>query len=266
MLKHFYKILLISTIAVLILFLAQTVTGFFTLMPLNGVTTEAEKPKLTLKSYADGSFQSDVDRYLKDHFGFRECLIRFYNQYLWNCFHETNNATVMRGKGQWLFEEVSVRDYYESLMYKYAADTTEMKQILETEALRMWKVQELLKEYNIHIFVDINPGKHLIYPEFLPENRSFFHPEGFRAYDYYIKRFDELGIHYIDNVAIFKAIKDSVDYPLFYEKGTHWSNIAIYLISENPEGYLEDLQGHEMPVSRNKDLKILREELRTSPK
>ena len=42
--------------------------------------------------------------------------------------------------------------------------------------------------------------------------------------------------------------------------------IAIYLISENPEGYLEDLQGHEMPVSRNKDLKILREELRTSPK
>ena len=239
--KHFYKILFVSTIAVLMLFLIQTVTGFFTLKPLNGATTEAEKPKLTLKSYADGSFQSGMDWYLKDHFGFREWLIRLYNQYLWSCFHETNNATVMRGKGKWLFEEVSVRDYYESLMYKYADDTTEMKRILETEALRMWKVQELLKEYNIHIFVDINPGKHVIYPECLPKNRSYSRPEGLRAYDYLKNRFDELGVNYIDLVPVFKKSKDTVDYPLFTRTGTHWSNIAAAYAFDTIVRYMEHL-------------------------
>ena len=35
-------------------------------------------------------------------------------------------------------------------------------------------------------------------------------------------------------------------------------NIALYLISENPENYFEDLQGEKMPVSRNKDLTVIR--------
>lgn len=239
--KLFHKILFGSTVAVLMLFLIQTVSGVFTLKPLNGVTVEAEKPKLTLKSYADGSFQAGVDWYLKDHFGFREWLIRFYNQYLWSCFHETNNATVMRGKGNWLFGEKRVREHYESLMYNYTSDTTEMKRILETEALRMWKVQELLKEYDIHIFVEINPSKHVIFPEYLPENRTYTRPVGVRAYDYLKKRFDALGVNYIDFVPVFKSMKDTVDYPLFTETGAHWSNIAAWYSFDSIVRYMEHL-------------------------
>jgi hypothetical protein len=152
----------------------------------------------------------------------------------------------MRGKDNWLFEDVYVRDHYESLMYKYTDDTAKMRAICETEALRLWKVQQLLEELGVHIFVNINPGKDVIYPEFLPENTTFFQPEGFRAYDFYIKRFDELGIHYIDNVAIFKAIKDSVDYPLFYERGTHWSNIASVHVFDSILRYMEDLGGQRL--------------------
>ena len=114
--KHFHKILFICTTAVMVVFLVQTFTGVVRLEPLHGVTTETEKPKLTLKNYVDGSFQSNVDSYLQDHFGFREWLVRAYNQYLWSCFRETNNANVVRGKNDWLFEEVYVKDHYESLM------------------------------------------------------------------------------------------------------------------------------------------------------
>ena len=237
--KHFHKILFISIIAVLILFLFQTVTGFVTLKPLNGATTEVEKPKLTLKSYADCSFQDNVENYCRAHFGFREWLIRLYNQYIWSCFKETNNTTVVRGKGNWLFEEEHVRDHYESMMYKYTNNTAEMRTIFETEVQRLWKVQELLKEHNIHIFVVINPSKNIIYPENLPKNTTYNRPEGLRAYDYYKKRLDELGVNYIDFVPVFKKLKYSVDYPLFPETGTHWSNIASVYAFDSILRYME---------------------------
>ncbi len=222
----FYKILFFSTIAVMIIFLVQTVTGVVKLEPLHGAVLEAEKPKPTLATYVDGSFQENTEQYLRDHFGFREWLIRYYNQYLWSCFHETNNATIVRGKDNWLFEELYVRNHYESLMYDYTNDTSEMKKIFEKEALRLKKVQELLKEYDIHLFVVIAPSKDDIYPEYLPPNFSYNRPVGVRAYDYYTKRFDELGVDYVDFVPVFKNLKNTVDYPLFPQTGTHWTSIA----------------------------------------
>ena len=239
--KNFHIILFISVIAVLTFVSIQTFTKFVPVPSLKGVVTETEKPKLTLRNCVDGAFQDNLENYCREHSGFREWLIRLYNQYLWSCFKETNNTTVVRGKENWLFEEVYVRDYYESLMYQYANDTVAMRKILETEALRLWKVQALLKEYGIHIFVNINPGKSVICPEYLPENKSYLQPEGLRAYDYYIKRFNELGINYIDNMAVFKAIKDSVDYPLFYKTGTHWSNISSVHVFDSILRYVEHL-------------------------
>lgn len=251
--KNLHKILFVSTIVVLALLLVQTFTGIVYVKPLVGVTAEAEKPELTFKNYVDGSFQSDLENYCREHCGFREWFIRLYNQFRWSCFKETGNTTVVRGKDNWLFEDVYVRDHYESLMYKYTDDTTEMKTIFETEALRLWKVQQLLEELGIHIFVNVNPGKDVVFPEFLPENRQYSRPEGLRAYNYYIKRFDELGIHYIDNVAIFKAIKDTVDYPLFYERGTHWSNIAAVHVFDSILRYMENLGDqplHRLEISK----------------
>lgn len=244
--KNLHKILFVSTIVVLALLMVQTFTGIIHVKPLKGVTVETEKPKLTLQNYIEGSFQSDLENYCREHCGFREWFIRLYNQYLWGFFRETNNTTVVRGKDNWLFEDVYVQDHYESLMYKYTADTAEMRRIFETEALRLWKVQQMLEELGIHIFVNINPGKDAIFPEYLPENRSFTRPEGLRAYNYYTKRFDELGINYIDNVPIFKAIKDSVDYPLFYQTGTHWSNIASVYVFDSILRYMEAIDGQQL--------------------
>ena len=161
--KHFHKILFVATVALLSLVLFQTFTGLLPLPALNGAVMETEKPKLTLKSYTDGTFESETGKYLREHCGSREWLIRAYNQWLWSCFGEANNSTIMEGKDGWLFEEVYVRDHYESSMYKYTDDTAAMKQIFETEALRMWKVQELLKEHGIHILSGISPRKQVLF-------------------------------------------------------------------------------------------------------
>ena len=244
--KNLHRTLFVSTLAILVLILIQTFTGFIPVKSLRGVSIETEKPKLTFEGYVDGSFQNNLENYCREHCGFREWLIRFYNQYLWSCFKETNNTTVVFGKDGWLFEEVYVRDHYESLMYKYTDDTAKMRTMLETEALRLWKVQELLKEHNIHLFVCMDPAKDVIFPEYLPEVSTYTRPEGFRAYDYYQKRFEELGIHHIDYVAFFKTLKDSADYPLFYKKGTHWSNIASIHVFDSILRYMEVLGNQKL--------------------
>ena len=233
--------LFVSTIAVMAIILMQTVTGIVKLKPLHGAVTETEKPKLTFKSYADGTFQDSLENYCRNHSGFREWLIRAYNQYLWSCFKETSNATIVCGKDGWLFEETHVRDYYESLMYKYADDNDKMRKILETEVQRFKKVQELLEEHNIHLFLVIAPCKDAIYPEYLPKNATYLRPDGLHAYDYYKKRFDETGVNYIDFVSLFRNIKDSVDYPLFPSCGTHWSNIASVYAFDSILRYMEVL-------------------------
>ncbi len=237
----FHKILFIITIVLLTLVMVQTLTGFINFRSLRGAMTLAEMPKLTYKSYVDNSFQRGFEQYAKDHMGFREWALRLYNQYVWSCYHTNSNNYILVGKDNWLYESEFVMDHYESAMYKYTDNPEVMKQTFEKEALRLWKVQELLKEHDVHIFVNMIPGKDVIFPEYLPENTEYFEPDGIHAYDYYKKRFDELGINYIDNVEIFKKLKNNVDYQLFTKTGTHWSNIASVYVFDSIINYMEAL-------------------------
>ena len=207
---NFHKILFFTTIAFFTIILIQTIWHPINFKPLKGVTVKTELPKFTFESYSSNKFQSQFEKYTKENFGFREWTFRMYNQYIWSCYHKTNAFIVVEGKEGYLYEKEFVRDHYESLMYNHTNDTSVMKDLFETEALRLWKVQELLKEHDIHIFVNLIPGKDIIYPEYLPEN-IYTRPDGIHAYDYYKPKFDELGINYIDNVTYFQEIKDKVE-------------------------------------------------------
>ena len=187
--NNFHKILFLATILVFVVILAQTLWHPINFRPLKGVTVKTEMPKLTFESYKNNSFQKKFDKYTQENFGFREWTFRMYNQYLWSCYRKIKAFIVVEGKEGYLYEKEFVRDHYESLMYNHTSDTTVMKELFETEALRLWKVQELLKEHDIHIFVNLIPGKDIIYPEYLPEN-TYTRPDGIHAYDFY-KRSEE---------------------------------------------------------------------------
>lgn len=238
---NFNKILFIITILLFGLIFVQSIWHPIELKPLDGATYKTEFPKLTFESYKDNSFQNNLNKYSQENFAFREWALRFYNQYLWSFYHKTNAYIVIEGKEGYLYEKEFVRDHYQSLMYNHTDDTTVMINMFETEALRLWKVQELLKEYDIHIFVNLLPGKDVIYPEYLPEGVYNDKPDGVHAYDYYKPKFDELGINYIDNVTHFQNIKDKVDYPLFPKTGTHWTNIAATYAFDSIIKYMETL-------------------------
>ena len=239
-----HNILLIITLVLLVLLFVQSLFHPISLKSLKGFYNPVEKPALTYKNLADGSYQRNFEEYQQYHFGFREWSIRLYNQYLWTCYHKTYNGWILIGKNDWLYESDFVQDHYESMIYKWFKGDVEGKaKEFNKKAENLYKLQEILKKYNTHIFVNMIPGKDVIYPENLPENKWYFNPDGVHAYDFYKKKFDELGVNYIDFVEVFKDEKDKVDYPLFYQTGTHWSNIASTHAFDSIMRYMENLSG-----------------------
>lgn len=240
-------ILSLLTVAALLALLIQTVWHPYNKMrPLSGFNIAKEVPTLSFENYKNGTLQRDLEVYSKEHFGFREWLLRLYNQYMWSCYHKTYNGWIDVGKDNWLYESEFVRDHYESMMYKYTDDANEMKRQFDETAENLYKLQEILKSRGTHIFVNMIPGKDVIYPEYLPENTRYTKPEGVHAYDYYKKRFDELGVNYIDNVEWFKQLKGTADYPLFPKTGTHWSNLAATYAFDSIMRYMESIGGINM--------------------
>jgi len=211
---------------------------FVAIKPLNGVETKTEKPEFSIESYRKGEYQTNLEKYSKENFGFRETFIRCYNQYLWDFYDMININGVSVGRDGWLYEPWFVDDYYHGLMF--TDDPEQFKSILRKEAVRLYKLQEVLKSLDVTLLVMIEPGKDRVYPEHLPDRKKHYDgPEGVRAADYYPYLFDSLGINYVDFSKHFIELKDKVDYPLFPQTGTHWSNIAALHVADSLIKYME---------------------------
>ena len=107
--KTTYDIILFSILGVLaFLPILQEHFRLMSLKPLNGVVVEEEKPECSKGSYVSGHYQKQMEAYLGQHFGFREPVIRIYNQYLWNFYRKTYARDVAVGKKEWLYYQQSV--------------------------------------------------------------------------------------------------------------------------------------------------------------
>lgn len=232
-------ILCFLTIGVFIMIYVQDRTHVFKLKKLNGVYYEPKDAKLTFNSFRHGSFQKNLEENLRYNFGFREALIPLYNQYLWDFYHKSSNYTVKVGKDDWLFGWDDVANYYQGAKYRYGDDKNVTKSHLDREALRMYKVQHILDEYGVFIFVSLLPSKAFVFPEYLPKTQDTTR-ESFHAINYYPHVFDSLGINYINVQKIFEDQKGKVDYPLFPKTGMHWSYIAAEHAFDTMLRYVEN--------------------------
>ena len=110
--NSFIKILLfVLTMALLFVFAIQQRAKIWTFEPLNGVFEPTPQPELTFETYRTAKFQSQVEPYLKENMGFREPLIRFYNQFLYDFFKTSNNKDIIVGKDNWLYFIQHVNEY-----------------------------------------------------------------------------------------------------------------------------------------------------------
>ena len=212
---------------------------------LKGVVEEQPMPSLSFQNYCDGSFQEQTEVYLKQHFGYREPLIRLYNQYLWDFYQKTpvSKGILTFGKDGWLYEPWVVNDYYQIHFHFHAYTAEEMTKRLADETKRLYQLQHILKPYNKHLFVCIAPSKDWIYPEHLPENLDtrYEDEEKMSARIFCKDEYTKLGIDYLDLEQYFLKVKDTADFLLFPQTGTHWTKYASLFAADTLIRYMEHL-------------------------
>ena len=238
-------ILFALTAVLLFASMLQNIFNLPIFKPLKGVVVEEAKPEFTFRNCCDGSFQQQVEPYLKQHLGCREPLIRLYNQYLWDCYGKTpvTEGQVTFGKDGWMYEPWVVADHYQRQFRYYASDSTQMATMLSEEAQRVLQLQEILDSYGIKLFVCLVPAKDLICPEYLPENQDtrFDNEPKISARFFNEEEYTRIGVNHLNLEQWFLQIKDTADFMLFPKTGTHWSRYAALQGADTLIRYMEHL-------------------------
>jgi hypothetical protein len=238
------KILFGILMALLFLPLLQAHVLHIPLKPLNGMTVETEKPEFDFAAYRLGDYAKQEEAYLGAHFGFREPIIRLYNQYLWSCYHKTFAHDVMAGKKGWLYTPESVSDYYGTELLRWQPSVAEARQNFDREVKYMNWIRTILKENDVEFLAFIAPEKSFLYPEYLPEKER--DTTTFNACDHYMEKFEEIGFPCIDMTHWFQRMKDTTDYPLIPQTGGHWMFPAV-IAADSLFRFMGDLKGIELP-------------------
>lgn len=243
-------ILFTLTAVLLFAFAIQQATGIFSFKELSGVTEAQAKPDFSFEKFREGTYQSEIEAYLTQHYGFREPLTRLYNQNLWTFFHYSQvveDKRIVITDDNWIFEPWTVEEYYQGRAYYNGEDFTDnlLKQF-EAEAQRLLQIQKMLEPYGTHLFVALLPGKEQICPEHLPKNTQYFKEKKITAFGFYSKRLKELGVNHINLAECFMEMKGKVNYPLFPQTGTHWSNLAAIHAADTLIRYMEWLSDSNM--------------------
>ncbi len=244
--KFIPTLLFVLTMMLLFVSAVQKQTKMFTFKPLGGVSFLTPKPELTFDNYRTATFQTQSESYLKENMGFRQPLIRFYNQFLFDVFRKTYNKDIIIGKDGWLYFIQHVNDYYGTEMYRWYDSKEEACEAYDLEALRMWKLRGVLKDYGNDFLVFMAPQKGFLYPEHLPNRK--FDTTTVNAREYYSAKFDEYGIPYVEMTKWFIDMKkaDTLPYSLFPQTGAHWCFSAA-LATDSLFRFMGDLKGIALP-------------------
>ena len=243
--KTTYDIILFTILMVLLFLpMLQAHVLHIPLKPLNGMTIETEKPKLELESYRSGDYAKKEEAYVGEHFGFREPVIRFYNQYLWSCYRKTFAHDVVAGKHGWLYTPESVRDYYGTEMLLWQPSPEAARCNFDREIRYMKRVHDILEENDVKLLAFIAPEKSFLYPEYLPEREH--DTTTFNACSYFMQQFEDIGFPCIDMNRWFQQMKDTVDYPLIPQTGGHWVFPAVYA-ADSLFRFMGELKNIELP-------------------
>lgn len=243
--KTTYDIVLFTILMVLLFLpMLQAHVLHIPLKPLNGMTIETEKPKLELESYRSGDYAKQEEAYLGEHFGFREPVIRLYNQYLWSCYRKTFAHDVVAGKHGWLYTPESVRDYYGTEMLLWQPSPEAARCNFDREIRYMKRVHDILEENDVKLLAFIAPEKSFLYPEYLPEREH--DTTTFNACSYFMQQFEDIGFPCIDMNRWFQQMKDTVDYPLIPQTGGHWVFPAVYA-ADSLFRFMGELKNNELP-------------------
>ena len=193
----------------------------FKLKPLAGVTFAAEKPELTLKSFASGKYQSLAEQYSRENFGFREWHIKLYNQLNYSLFNQTTCHFITPGKDGWLFYAEAFRDYYGIEPINQYKTYDRAREWVRKNVRMMNKLRHVLKDYGVEFLCFAAPNKAEIYPEYLPYHQPA-PADAIHTAAYYDSLMTDIGFPHVEMTQWFKSMKDTASFLLFPKRDMHW--------------------------------------------
>jgi len=238
-LKILEKILVIVILIVLVLPAIQKEYPLFQVKKLDGDFVLAEKPIFSWTDWNKGSFQTSYDKYLEDHIGFRDFLVRLTNQIDYSLYRIPHAEGVLVGKNDLLFEYDYIRAYVgEDFIGKANID----KKIRKLKFLQEY----LKKEKNIDLILVFEPGKASFYPENIPD-RYLDNVSANTNFNSFLKKAIEHEIRFIDFKAYFNSLKGTTKYPLYPHYGIHWSIYGMTYAADSLISYIETIRNIDLP-------------------
>lgn len=209
----FIVILLLPTI----LGLTSKLSGKTFDVTLNGYIDNTDKPTLSIKTFSDGSFQSQYAAWYGENFQPRGVLTKNYKTIQFNLFQLDSSRIV--GKDNDIFEVSYINA---ELCINGASDFSlpENQQAMQEYVKKLELLQEKLSSIGKTLYVVLTPNKADSHKENIPNkyfamsNDSSISGEDYLAY--------LLGNTDIPHL-ICKNMEDSLAYPPFYCSGIHWS-------------------------------------------
>lgn len=200
---------------------------------LNGVSAEVEMPSFSLKGIMDGNYQEEANTVLKGKVPGRNLMVRFHNQVLYSLFELSGNSNVVIGNNKNLYEP-------EYLLYSFNMKERHTEEEIVQVADKLQRMHDLLKENNKELYVFITPSKGRYYADEAPFYYKLCagNPEEELLYDTFVRLMKDTDVNVYDSIAFIDANKDTFEFPLYYETGTHWSNALGSIVAEDFNKYL----------------------------
>ena len=168
-----------------------------------------------------GTFFSQTDNYLKDHFGFRDIFISSYQHEMEKHFNQLGvNAPVLKGLDGWYFYTA------DHVLEDFRGETPLSREQLEQWLNLQEKKAHWLNQQGIRYILAAAPDKHSIYPEYLTENAMAV--KGVSRFEQMQAALNQHPLPYL--VDLHSAIRQGKgEKNLYYKNDTHWNMRGSYL-------------------------------------
>lgn len=236
--------------------------------PLGGAQPSSVNIRFSLDKWRNAQFQEGQEAYIKDHFGLRPFMVRFYNELFDRLFDEYQAKGVIMGKDGYLFEE----------NYLLAASGQDYLGLDSITSLvrQLSLVQKELSKRGKQLLVCLAPGKGSYFPDKMPS--KYQHKKHLRNHPYFLKTLQDAQIPLFDIQSWFLQMKATTPYPLYPKTGIHWSSYGEFLVadslikrvanlSQKPFPYLKlsHIEEDTQPRDRDDDIELGMNLLRNLP-
>lgn len=241
----FFGILFGFLMVFLFAFMAQERLRLFEIKPLSGFINKTEMPKLTKGTYQSHQYQEQIERHLSETFGFREPIIRIYNQYLWWFYRKSYCHFIVPGKEGWLYYKDAFDDYYGIEAIHLYRTYDRARDWARKNVRMMNKLRYVLKDYGVEFLCFMAPNKAEIYPEYLPYH-SPAPPDAINTAAYYDSLMTDIGFPHVEMTQWFKSMKDTASFLLFPKRDMHWRYSAA-IGYDSLFSFMDHLNGFGIP-------------------